>query len=234
MNGLDMMRGFIARGYTPTQAAALAGHALQESGGDPTNVNQAEGAHGLLQWRNDRWQGLQDFAKSQGKDPNDPEVQMDFVGREMSGPEAKGSAAFRNSTDVASASAALKPYIRFGDNSAGTRLNNSVGLLNQYNGGNAPPAAGAAPQDPVSPIDPTSTGSPPLSLSAPVGALATPAPTTGQVLQDLGSKLAPSGGGNSAPAQPDYLAPQQIAMPQANVGQSQQIAQALAKSYGWT
>lgn len=234
MSGLDVMRGLIQRGYSPHQAAALAGHVLQESGGDPSNVNKAEDAHGLLQWRLDRWQNLQDFAKSQNRSPTDPEVQLDFIGREMSGPEAKAARGFQSAGDVGAASAALKPYIRFGDSSAPTRLNNAVGLLAQYSGGNAPPAPGAAPQDPVSPVDPTSTASPALSLSAPVGALAQ-GPTTAQTLADAGGKL--TGGGQpqqQQQQQPDFLPLQPIQMPQPAMGQSQQIAQALAKSYGWS
>lgn len=91
------------------------------------------------------------------------------------------------------------------------------------------------PQDPVSPIDPTSTSGPAVSLTAPVGTLAgtAPAPSAASILADAGAKLAPQqGGGPQQPQQPDYLAPQQIQMPQRN-NNSQQIAQAIAKSYGW-
>jgi len=55
MNGDQIYRGLFKRGYSPSQAAALTGSILQESGGDPTRPNWKEGAHGLLQWRNERW-----------------------------------------------------------------------------------------------------------------------------------------------------------------------------------
>lgn len=230
MNGLDLVRGFVARGYSPQQAAALAGHALQESGGDPSNVNPKEDAHGILQWRLDRWQGLQDFAKSQGKSPTDPNVQMDYVGKEMQGPEAKAGAGFMSATDVPTASAALKNYIRFGDDSAGKRTENAMNLYGQY--ANAPVGALAGPVDPTSPIDPTQTaaaaGSAPMSLAPPaVGALAPQNPLTA-----IGAAI-----NKSAPAAPaaapgsDVLPPQQIAIPQPN-GQAQQIAAMIAKQYG--
>lgn len=141
MNGQDIVSGFIQRGYSPVHAAALAGHIAQESGNDPTNINQQEGAHGLLQWRLDRWTGLQNFAKAQGRSPLDPDIQMDFVTHELHGPEAKAGAGFLAATDLPSASAALKPYIRFGDNSAGTRLANAQGLLSGR-AGMLPPSAG--------------------------------------------------------------------------------------------
>lgn len=197
----------MARGYSPAQAAALAGHIGQESGYNPAAVNKDEDAHGLLQWRGSRWQGLQDFAKSQGRDPTDPQVQLDYVGKEISGPEAKAGAGFMAAPDVASASAALRPFIRFGDDSAGTRLANANGLFSQINGA-APVGALAAPAAPaVAPAAPVGT---PPALSGQVGA--------------LGKMLA---------GKPEEFAPvQPLQMPQANTGQSQQIAAALARAYG--
>ncbi len=213
MNGLELVQGFIARGYSPHQAAALAGHILQESGGDPAAVNKGEDAHGLLQFRGSRWQGLQDYAKSQGKDPTDAGTQMDFVGKEMAGPEAKAGAGFLAAPDVASASAALKPYIRFGDDSAPTRLANANNLFSQINGGAAPVGAlaSAAPVDgsgsPVADAAPAPTGP---TLSAQVGAL-----------------------GKTLTGKPEDFAPlQQLQAAPANNGQSQQIAAAIAKQYG--
>ena len=125
-----MVQGLIARGYSPVHAAALAGHALQESGGNPAAFNPKEDAHGILQWRGDRWAALQALAKARGAAPYDPQVQLDFIAHEMAGPEAKAGSIFRSAADLPSASAALKKYIRFGDNSDETRLNNARGLLN--------------------------------------------------------------------------------------------------------
>lgn len=230
MNGLDVVRGLIARGYSPHAAAALAGHMGQESGFNPAAVNEKEGANGLLQWRLDRWQNLQDFAKAQGKSPTDPEVQLDFVGKELAGPEKKAGAGFLAAPDVASASAALKPYIRFGDDSAGTRLNNATSLFAQMNGGPVGALAGGpAPVDPTNPADPTQTAAaaPPLSLApgaAPVGAL-------GSIGAALNPAAAP-GQAQQQPQGPSFLPEQQLQMARPNVGQAQQIAAAIAKQYG--
>jgi hypothetical protein len=130
MDGPSIVQGLIARGYTPIQAAALGGHMLQESGGDPSNVNQKEDAHGLLQWRGDRWGNLQKMAKDRGLSPTDPNVQLDFIGHELGTSEASAGKAFYGAgDDLGAASSALKRYIRFGDNSDTTRLNNARGLL---------------------------------------------------------------------------------------------------------
>jgi len=154
------MRGLIERGYSPVQAAALAGHVLQESGGDPTNVNPKEDAHGLLQWRLDRWKSLQDFAKERGTAPTDPQLQLDFIGRELGGSEAKAGAGFRAATDLPSASAALKPYIRFGDNSDQARLNNARGLFGQAPQSAPAPASAASPSPQVAPGVPGTSPAP--------------------------------------------------------------------------
>jgi hypothetical protein len=215
MNGLEVVRGLIARGYSPAQAAALSGHIGQESGYNSAAVNQNEGAHGLLQWRGSRWQGLQDFAKSQGKDPTDPQTQLDYIGKEMHGPEAKSSTGFLAAPDVASASAALKPFIRFGDDSAGTRLANANNLFTQLNG--AAPAAAA----PVGAL--AGAAAAPVGTDPTAAAPAAP-PTIGSQVGALGKTLT---------GKPEDFAPlQQLQMPQANTGQSAQIAAAIARGYG--
>lgn len=152
MDGPTIVQSLIARGYSPIQAAALGGHILQESGGDPTNVNPKEDAHGLLQWRLDRWDNLQKMAKDRGLSPTDPNVQLDFIGHELGTSEANAGKAFYGAgDDLGAASGALKRYIRFGDNSDTTRLNNARGLLGmpgfvQAGMLSAPAPQGSAPQ----------------------------------------------------------------------------------------
>ena len=227
MNGLEMVRALIDRGYQPHHAAALAGHFLQESGGNPSALNQKEGAFGLSQWRLDRRENLENFAKSQGKDPSDPNTQLDFIKVEMTGPEKKAGAAFLAAPDLPSASAALKPYIRFGDNSADVRLNNATSLYNQLNGDKVGALAVGKPVDPVSPINPTSTASDAPAAAEP----AAPAPSA---LDNLASSLTGPKEQQTAaaPKQVEYAPLQQIQMPQPNMGQSQQIAAAIARMYG--
>lgn len=147
MTGAEIFNALIQRGYSPEHAAALGGHILQESGGDPTNVNAKEGAHGLLQWRLDRWNGLKNYAVGRNASPEDPNVQLDYIAKEMAGPEASSGARFLAANDLPSASAALKGYIRFGDNSGAARLRNGQALLG-VDGmgapGNAAPMPGPA------------------------------------------------------------------------------------------
>ncbi|MGJ4997313.1 phage tail tip lysozyme [Bradyrhizobium sp. HKCCYLS3077] len=143
MNGDEIYHGLLDRGYSPARAAALTGNILQESGGDPTRLNRKEGAQGLLQWRLDRLQGLRDYAASRGASANDPNVQLDYIGIEMGGKEKRSSAGFQAAGDVASANAALRPYIRYGDDSQGRRLAYAQGFLND--GSRAVPLSMAGP-----------------------------------------------------------------------------------------
>lgn len=90
-------------------------------------------------------------------------------------------------------------------------------------------ATGApAPVDPVSPINPTSTSSDtPLPAAAPAGPSA---------LDNLASALSgpKQGAAPAAPQQTEYAPLQTIQPVQPMMGQSQQIAAALAKAYGIT
>lgn len=175
MDGPGYVQALVDRGYSPIHAAALVGHIIQESGGNPTALNEKEDAHGLLQWRLDRWDNLQKFAKERGVDATDPNLQLDFIGREMAGPEARAGAKFTAASDLPSASAALKSYIRFGDDSAGTRLANAQRLAG---GGMLTPGPQASADAPVVPSPATA----PASTTAPVGA---PPPEDGQLQASL-------------------------------------------------
>lgn len=214
-----MVRGLIARGYPAHQAAALAGHFLQESGGNPSALNKDEGAFGLSQWRLDRRTNLEDFAKSQGKDASDANVQLDFLRHEMTnGSEKKAGAAFLAAPDVGTASAALKPYIRFGDDSAGARLANANNLFTQLNGDPAAAPVGALASGPSS-IGGQVAAAAPAAMAAPAP------PTLAEGLGNVGKLL------SGPAAQFDPVAPLQLL--QARPGQSQQIAAAIARQYGF-
>lgn len=160
-SGAEVMQMLMQRGLSPVQAAALAGHMQQESGFNPTALNQNEGAFGLLQHRLDRRDNLNKFAGARGTSPGDVPTQLDFILAEMHGPEARSGSQFLSATDLPGAHAALKRFIRYGDNSDNTRLANAQALLG--GGGQSIPvsptsaapfsmaAAGAAPQQ--QPVD---------------------------------------------------------------------------------
>lgn len=125
----DVMQRLIARGLSPVHAAALVGHGIQESSLDPAAYNPKEDAFGMIQWRGDRLANLRRFAAERGVRPDDRDTQLDFILKEMSGPEAKAGSAFFAAADLPAAHAALKRYIRYGDNSDAPRLAHAQALL---------------------------------------------------------------------------------------------------------
>jgi hypothetical protein len=74
----------IAQGYTPVAAAGIVGNLVQESGVNPTvNPGDSGTAHGIAQWRGDRWSGLQDYAKQNRGSVNDLNTQLGYLDYEL-------------------------------------------------------------------------------------------------------------------------------------------------------
>ncbi len=137
LTGDMLFQGLLARGFNRAQAAALVGNMKQESEFRPGVVNPGEGAQGLIQWRQGRLTNLKNFAAQNGQDYTDPNAQLDFIVHEMRGPESKNAAGFLRANDVQSANAALKKYIRYGDNTEPVRLQNAMAYAGGGSGGNA-------------------------------------------------------------------------------------------------
>ena len=161
-SGPEVVQMLMQRGLSPVQAAALAGHMSQESGFNPAAYNQQEGAVGLLQHRLDRRDALNNFAASRGVAPTDLPTQLDFILQEMRTTEKnRGGADFLAGGDLPTLHAALKRYIRYGDDSDAKRIANAQALLGGAGGGavttpaaatpfgmSAPSATGEAPKAP--------------------------------------------------------------------------------------
>jgi hypothetical protein len=192
--GQYFYNGLQQRGYSPMQAAVLAGNMQQESGFDPSRVNAPEGAFGSLQWRQDRLAGLQNYAASLGKSPSDPDVQMDFIVREMQGPEAQNALPFMSATDPQSANAALQRYIRYGDGSQPARLKYAMAFLPQAANGNGSAATGSQPAGGQAGNSAVSPGSTPQTPSG--------APDRAQFLSQWGVTAPSTSGTSAAPTSP--------------------------------
>ena len=142
-----LMARLMKSGLSRAQAAAMVGNLRRESSLISNNMNEGEGAYGLMQWRGDRFQNLQDFAAKQGKPWTDPDVQADFAVHEMrSGNERKAGSAFLGATDVAGANQALKGVIRYADRPGETEKRGA--LAQQALGSTAGAGAAATVQPP--------------------------------------------------------------------------------------
>lgn len=185
-------QGLIQRGFNPAQAAALTGNIQQESNFSTGAWNPGEAAQGLIQWREDRRANLNAFAAAQGKSVGDIGTQLDFIKHEMGGAEAGSSRAFLAATDVASANHALHQYIRYGDNTEGTRLANAQAVAS----GNFPAGRGSSSGNAgaTAPAQTVQTAQPP-SMSSMIGqalaGVAAPSSGAGELNNSMMAQAAP-------------------------------------------
>jgi hypothetical protein len=100
---------FIGQGYTPLQAAAIAGRLQTESGAglDPAASGDSGTSFGLAQWRGPRLQALQAQPNYQS-----PDAQLAFVNQEMNTTESPWGKALRAATTPEAAVNAVMGYER--------------------------------------------------------------------------------------------------------------------------
>jgi hypothetical protein len=147
-----LMGRLIAKGWSPEAAAAAAGNAVQESGVRPSGVTGDRGtAHGIFQWRLDRWQAAQAYMRAH-PEKSAMDAQIDFFDLER---KQRGGiqAQMHGYRSVEEANRAMKAFERYGDSSYGTRGANARGLLRSYHGTASKPVeaptAGPPPRQPV-------------------------------------------------------------------------------------
>ncbi|TYC51620.1 hypothetical protein FMN50_20270 [Rhodobacterales bacterium] len=99
-------------GLQPYQAAAIAGHGMQESGFDLAAVGDNGTAKGAFQHRGDRLVNGQRFAARSGRSWDTLEAQLDFVMHELANSESYAGNALRNATNLDEAVAAFMHFER--------------------------------------------------------------------------------------------------------------------------
>lgn len=105
--------GLVARGMPKHVAEAFAWNAADESRMDP-GINEiapivpgSRGGFGLMQWTGPRRRALEAFAAERGVNVADPDLQLDFLMAELSGPEAAAASAIYAAPDAQTAAAAI-------------------------------------------------------------------------------------------------------------------------------
>lgn len=79
----QVMSFFQSKGLPPHAAAALAGHAKQESSFNPGIKGDRGASLGLFQWQGGRRRALERFAAARGTSPTDLQTQLEFAWHEM-------------------------------------------------------------------------------------------------------------------------------------------------------
>lgn len=80
-NAAPIFAGLTSGGLNPAAAAGVLGNFKQESNFNSDTRGGGDGgtAHGLGQWRQERWDNLRSYAAQRGADVNDPRLQTQFA-----------------------------------------------------------------------------------------------------------------------------------------------------------
>ena len=105
-NSEKVFNFFTANGYTPEQTCGFIGNFSIESNLDPNALNpndKGKPAFGLAQWRGDRLEGLEYYAKEIGRTKEDLEAQLQWTIHELKNKERGAGAKIRNARTVTEA-----------------------------------------------------------------------------------------------------------------------------------
>lgn len=113
--GRKIFGHFRSNRFTDNQSAGWVGNFYQESGLDPGAIQRGGPGRGLAQWGGGRFTALQSFARQRRTPWANMATQLDFVMRELRGPERAADRAIRSSKTLASAATAIvRKYERAG------------------------------------------------------------------------------------------------------------------------
>lgn len=139
----------IESGMEPRFAAGFVGNFMVESGAglNPRANGDGGNAFGIAQW-NDRRHALFDFARRQGKDWQDIDVQIEFVLHELATTEAAAWARIQRAGSAAEAAELIsRHYERPSVPHLDRRIRHAQGVIDQYESGQVPRGGASAPSD---------------------------------------------------------------------------------------
>ena len=127
------MNFFLAKGLQPHIAAGIVGNLIHESGLNTSAKGDKGSALGLAQWRLDRRTGLENFAKSRGKNVSDFETQLEWVWQELNSGYKNTLDKLNQSSNVGQATKIFmdnyeRPNVKYANFSS--RLKHAESLLN--------------------------------------------------------------------------------------------------------
>lgn len=140
---MEMMDYLIGtHNFTPAQAAGIVANAKFESGFDVAVDPGDNGtAHGLFQWRFDRFEGLKKFASRPGEDMGSWKTHIDYMVQELTTDSAYQTAenlVYGNKTNAGQVAAAFDEYYEKSSMATTTeRSKYANGLLEEYNKANS-------------------------------------------------------------------------------------------------
>ncbi len=130
---------FLGKGLTNFQAAGIVGNLDQESGVDPSSVQQGGPGRGIAQWSvGGRWDtdandNVLAYASKQGQSSTSLTLQLDFIWYELTTFSGYGLAALKASTNVTDATVAFETdFEGCGTCDQSTRISYAQGVLSAY------------------------------------------------------------------------------------------------------
>ncbi len=117
---------------SPVVASGILGNMQTESSFNTLAYNRGEGAIGLAQWEGGRRTNLEHFAASEGKPVTDWHVQIDFMMKELNGPESGAFARLQQAQTPQQAAAVFDQYYERSSGAArGQRMANADNIYNK-------------------------------------------------------------------------------------------------------
>jgi hypothetical protein len=122
-NAERVYRFFVNNGFTPEQSAGIVGNFAVESTTniDPTLLNpndKGKQSFGIAQWRDTRYNDLQNWARETGQDYTTLETQLGFVLYEFSTTERSAASNIKATTSTAEAARVVDRYYERSDGTA--------------------------------------------------------------------------------------------------------------------
>lgn len=125
---------FITKGLTPQQASGIVGNLAQESTINlDSSIENSIGAFGIAQWLGVRRTALNDFAKTKESQPDDFNLQLDFIWHELNTTEKRAFKALKQTrTPQDAAEVFVNKFERSGEKKGEKGFDRRINYANQF------------------------------------------------------------------------------------------------------
>lgn len=144
-NAFKAFNYFVEKGLTPEQSSGIVGNLAQESTINlDSSIENSIGAFGIAQWLGSRRTDLNKFAKDNNRQPDEFNLQLDFIWHELNTTEKRAFKALKQTnTPQAAAEVFVNKFERSGekkgDKGFDRRVNYASQFYSQFNTNITPP-----------------------------------------------------------------------------------------------
>lgn len=133
-NAFKAYNYFLDRGLTPEQSAGIVGNLAQESTvALDSTIENSIGAFGIAQWLGTRKKDLNKFAEDRSRQPQDFNLQLDFIWHELNTTEKRAFKALKETNNPQQAAAVfVDKFERSGEKEGDVGYNKRVNYASQF------------------------------------------------------------------------------------------------------